>query len=154
MLLLGVSKPEASASCINAWQQAQEMVWCTSKGFSCQWVNDVPLDATWNWWDWRATRKRNDEKCLQWHQRKQGTIRNTRSKKTGLQALKSFGANLWHLLNYVQHRFNIVQQWQVWAQDLWTGARGHRSCNTLAPQAWPSGRECHPNCNDLSTEGK
>ena len=57
------------------------MVWCTSKGFSCQWVNDVPLDATWNWWDWRATRKRNDEKCLQWHQRKQGTIRNTRSKK-------------------------------------------------------------------------
>ena len=83
MLLLGVSKPEASASCINAWQQAQEMVWCTSKGFSCQWVNDVPLDATWNWWDWRATRKRNDEKCLQWHQRKQGTIRNTRSKKNG-----------------------------------------------------------------------
>ena len=51
------------------------------------------------------------------------------------------------------NRFNIVQ-WQVWVQDLWTGARGHRSCNTLAPQAWPSGRECHPNCNGLSTEGK
>ena len=46
MLISDVSKP-TSASCINAWQQAQEMVWCTSKGFSCQWVKDAPSGATW-----------------------------------------------------------------------------------------------------------
>ena len=54
--------------------------------------------------------------------------------------------------------FKTSQVWEVqWNQVffqknksqlfcLWTEARGRQLYSRLAPQAWPSGRECHPNC--------